>query len=156
MTRHLMAAALLAALTAGSASAQQHAGKGTTNVGLAHNKKEVTYEGRTVASWATDLTSDSPLTRTVACYTLSGMGVEAKSAVPALIKALDDQVVTVRYGAAYALGEMGPAGESALEKLEKMTDDQNDDIAHIAKKSIRKIKGELPIGEPKYGPSGSR
>lgn len=115
--------------------------------------KERTFQGRTLTSWLQDLGASAPVTRVSACYAIADFGADGKPAVSALVKALDDAAPTVRYSCGYALGEIGPDAVEALPRLEKMTDDQSDDLAHIARKSIKKIKGEIPFGEPKGAPS---
>jgi hypothetical protein len=48
----------------------------------------------------------------------------------------------VRYASTLALGEIGPDAAAAVPALQKELDDRNDDVAHMAKKSIKLITGE--------------
>lgn len=109
------------------------------------------FQGRKLSEWVADLSAAAPLTRSQAAYAISALGPKAKSAVPALIKELDDPAPTARYPVIYALGEIGPDAKEAIPALQKLTDDRVEDIAHMAKKSIKKINGELPIGDQKPG-----
>lgn len=132
----LAAVALLAGLVlvAAPAEAQRTARKAKST--------EPQYDGRSLSSWVSDLKGAAPLTRTTAAYALAGMGPAAKPAVPALIEALGDEVSAVRFPVAYALGEIGEGATDAVPALEKLLDDRNDDIVHIARKSLKKITGK--------------
>ncbi len=65
-----------------------------------------------------------------------------KPAVPALIENLGNESGPVRYSSALALGEIGPDAAAAVPALQKLLDDRNDDVAHMAKKSLKLITGE--------------
>lgn len=105
--------------------------------------KEPRFQDRPLSAWVDEmLNGAAPATRHHAAYALASLGPEAVTAVPALIKALDDPEPTVRYPVALALGEIGPAAKEAVPALRKALDDRNDDVAHIAKRSLRKITGE--------------
>lgn len=121
-------------LVAAPAEAQRSARKAKST--------EPQYDGRSLSSWVSDLKGAAPLTRTTAAYALAGMGPAAKPAVPALIEALGDEISAVRFPVAYALGEIGEGAAEAVPALEKLLDDRNDDIAHIARKSLKKITGK--------------
>ena len=58
-----------------------------------------------------------------ACLALGEMGPQAQTAVPALIKALDDDRPEVRLQAAIALGEIGPDAKPAASTITKLIDD---------------------------------
>jgi len=58
-----------------------------------------------------------------ACLALGEMGPQAQAAVPALIKALDDDRPEVRLQAAIALGEIGPDAKPAASTIIKLIDD---------------------------------
>lgn len=103
---------------------------------------EPTYDGRKLSEWVADLEGLAPVTRSTACYALAAMGPKAVKGVPALVKALADEVPAVRFPAAYALGEIGEAAVDAVPALEKLLDDRSDDVAHIARKSLKKITGK--------------
>jgi len=132
----IIAAVLLVATSTSTVSAQARARKATRAVA------EPSYDGRSLSSWVSDLDGLAPVTRSTAAYALAGMGPKAVKAVPALIKALSDDVPAVRFPAAYALGEIGEIAVDAVPALEKLLDDRNDDIGHIARKSLRKITGK--------------
>jgi HEAT repeat protein len=72
------------------------------------------------------------------------MGPAAKSAVPALIAALDDPDPVVRFPVCIALREIGPDAKEAVPALTKALDDRNDDVAAMARKAIITITGEDP------------
>jgi HEAT repeat protein len=58
-----------------------------------------------------------------ACLALGEMGPQAQAAVPALIKALDDDRPEVRLQAAIALGEIGPDAKPAASSITKLIND---------------------------------
>ena len=103
--------------------------------------KEPSFEDRPLSSWIADLNADAPQTRNAAAYAISGMGPDAKAAVPALIAALDDPAAAVRFPVCVALREIGPAAHDAIPALEKTLDDQSDDVAFMAKKALQAIRG---------------
>jgi HEAT repeat protein len=121
--------ALAAMLVAAPAAAQQ----------------QLSYEGRPLSAWIKDLKAPAPQSRSAAAYAISGMGAAAKSAVPALIEALSDSEPAVRFPVCVALREIGPPAAAAVPKLQELQDnDRSDDVAFMAKKAIRAIKGETP------------
>ncbi|MGA2066615.1 MAG: HEAT repeat domain-containing protein [Thermoguttaceae bacterium] len=67
--------------------------------------------GRGLSSWINDLSDSNPETRKKAASVLTVLGPQAKSAVPALTKALADRDPYVRQYSAYALGRI--AGNDA-------------------------------------------
>ncbi|GAB4374860.1 MAG: hypothetical protein Kow00121_19840 [Elainellaceae cyanobacterium] len=64
-----------------------------------------------------NLSLPHPEDRLFAAFALEGIGVDAKAAVPALIKALRDPNADVREKAAEALGEIGSAAKPAVQEL---------------------------------------
>ena len=60
--------------------------------------------------------------RMQAAFALGKIGPEAKSAVPALAKALDDSHIPVQYGAAFALGKIAVKDKDAMAALSKKLD----------------------------------
>jgi HEAT repeat protein len=111
----------------------------------ARKPKEPEFEGRPLSSWVQDLKGLAPQTRNAAAYAISGMGAEAKSAVPALIEALKDPIPAVRFPVCIALREIGPDAQAAVPALTEALDDQNDDVAAMARKAILKITGKDPL-----------
>ena len=99
-------------------------------------------QDRPLSAWIADLGADAPYTRVSAAYAVGSAGAEAKAAVPALIANLGNENPTVRYSSCLALGEIGPPAAEAVPALQKLLDDRNDDIAFMAKKSIKAITGE--------------
>jgi len=99
-------------------------------------------QDRPLSAWIQDLDGAAPYTRVSAAYAVGSAGAAAKPAVPALIANLSAESNPVRYSSALALGEIGPAAADAVPALQKLLDDRNDDIAHIAKKSLKQITGE--------------
>ena len=112
----------------------------------ARKDKEPQFEGRPLSAWVQDLNGLAPQTRNAAAYAISGMGPEAKSAVPALIEALKDPVAAVRFPVIIALREIGPDAQAAVPALTEALDDQNDDVAAMARKALLKITGKDPLG----------
>lgn len=103
--------------------------------------QEPTAKGRPLSAWIADLEAPAPVTRNAAAYEIAGMGPAAAAAVPALIKALDDEVAAVRFPVTVALGEIGPAAEAAVPRLRQMMEeDFNDEVAAGAKRALRHIR----------------
>jgi HEAT repeat protein len=67
-----------------------------------------------------------------ACLALSEIGPQAKSAVPALIKVLEDDRPEVRMHAAIALAEIGPDAKPAAGSLVKLLNDPFDSVQGAA------------------------
>ena len=99
-------------------------------------------QGRPLSTWIQDLGADAPYTRVAAAYAVGSAGTAGKSAVPALVANLSSESPPVRYASALALGEIGPPAAEAVPALQKLLDDHNDDVAHIARKSLKAITGE--------------
>jgi HEAT repeat protein len=106
-------------------------------------KGEPTYDNRPLSAWIEDLSGLAPYTRHSAAYAIADIGPKATAAVPALIKNLEDPEATVRYSSALALGEIGPGAKEAVDPLKKLLEDRNEDVAAMARKSIKKISGEV-------------
>ena len=110
-------------------------------------KGQPAWDGRTLNEWIQDLSALAPYTRHSAAYAIAEFGPKGAPAVPALIKNLTDDAPTVRYSSALALGDIGPAAKDAVEPLKKLLDDRNEDVAAMARKSLKKITGEAPPPE---------
>lgn len=106
--------------------------------------KEPEFEGRSLSSWIGDLKGLAPQTRNAAAYAISGMGADAKPAVPALIEALKDPEAAVRFPVCIALREIGPAAKEAVPALTEALDDRNDDVSAMARQALIKITGADP------------
>lgn len=104
---------------------------------------EPTFDNRTLTEWIADLNGLAPYTRVAAAYAIASMGPDGAPAVPTLTANLKSDQPTVRYSSALALGEIGPNAAAAVPELRALLDDRNDDIAHMAKKSLKKITGEV-------------
>src|SRR5262245_39052081 len=74
----------------------------------AQEKKEPSFEGKSLSEWVKLLKSPKAEVRGEAARALGQIGPKAKSAVPALIDALKDKNEGVRNDAAVALGAIGP------------------------------------------------
>jgi hypothetical protein len=138
--RFLVLAALVVA--AGTIATPLHAQRATHTKARARAKAEPSFDGRTLTQWVADLDGLAPVTRSAAAYALAAMGPDGVKGVPALVKTLADEVPAVRFPAAYALGEIGPGAIEAVPALEKLLDDRSDDVAHIARKSLKRITGK--------------
>ena len=67
-------------------------------------------------------------------------------AVPALMKALEDQDANVRWGAAYALGEIGAGSVDAIPALVKLLQDNNEVVRLSATGALGEVgKDAVPI-----------
>ena len=132
LTRALPLVGLLALLVSPVAAQNATAAKG-----------EPVYDDRPLSSWIEDLSGLAPYTRHLAAYAIASMGPKATAAVPALIKNLEDPEPTVRFSSALALGEIGPGAKEAVDPLKKLLDDRSEDVAAAARKSIKRITGEV-------------
>ncbi|MDX2191873.1 MAG: HEAT repeat domain-containing protein [Gemmatimonadales bacterium] len=141
MTRLAMVAAL-ALVASAPLAAQEKAPRKDVVVKSKPVALEPSFQGRRLSEYVADLSSDSPSTRHHAAYAICGFGAAGAPAVPGLIKLLDDDQAVVRYPAAVCLGEIGPAAKDAIPALEKAVDDRSDDVGHMARKALKKIKGE--------------
>lgn len=72
--------------------------------------------------------------------TLGSWGEHSASAVPLIVKALNEKGRFYRKAAAEALGQIGPDAKAALPELEKALKDSDKQVAEAAKKAIGKIK----------------
>jgi HEAT repeat protein len=79
---------------------------------------------RSVAELVEMLGSSEKFTRREAAYQLSKIGPDAKEAVPALIKALEDPEQQVWFGAVTALSLIGPEAKEAVPALIKGLDNR--------------------------------
>ena len=137
LARALGALTLILALSAGSAASQEAA-----------NGQEPVARGRPLSAWIADLKAAAPATRNGAAYEIAGLGPAAKSAVPALIEALDDPDASVRFPVTVALGEIGPDAAAAVPRLKQMMFEEiNDEIAAAAKRAIRHIQPSALAGQ---------
>lgn len=136
MSRHrrrlLLAVALLAGVSSVAAAQQTAAAP--------------EYDGKPLKYWIGELKAAAPQSRNAAAYAISGMGAQAKSAVPALVAALNNptEVNTVRYPIMVALREIGPDAKDAVEALTPFVDDRNEEISAMARKAIKAITGTDP------------
>ncbi len=104
--------------------------------------------GRTLTQWIADLKAPAPQSRNAAAYEIAGMGAAGAPAVPALIEALDDPEITVRFPVTVALREIGPAAKAAVPRLKQMMDEEiNDEIAAGARRALRRIQPEAVTAE---------
>ncbi len=102
--------------------------------------KEPVFQDRTLSSWVADLKAAAPYTRTQAAYAISGMGAAAAPAVPALVEALKDEEGPVRIATIVALTEIGdPGAKPAIPALQNALDDRNEDVAHLARRALRRL-----------------
>jgi len=81
------------------------------------------------------------IVRQNAALALGAIGPDAKEAVPALTKLLQDPEWTVRRHAALALGEIGPAAQESMPALSKLKQDHQSLVRKAAEEAIRRIRG---------------
>ena len=74
-------------------------------------------QGAEISELVSDLESSDAKKRRVAAYQLNQLGAGAAEAVPALVKALDDDEVQVFFHAVTALARIGPKAEAAVPAL---------------------------------------
>jgi len=94
----------------------------------------------TVPSLVKTLKGDDPFARLSALTTLGRFGPMAKSAVPALIAALDDELVAVCERAVLALAQIGPAARDAIPALRALPEEAV--ISGHTKRAIKRITGD--------------
>lgn len=116
-----------------------------TTSATAQQPAEPMVDGRPLSAYLVDLAeAAAPLTRNAAAYSIARMGPAAKSAVPALIRALHDPEAAVRFPVCIALREIGPDAKDAVPALKEALEDRNDDVAAMARRALIKITGEDP------------
>lgn len=132
MRRLALAAALLVTLNEGALAQKKSA--------------EPTYDGKPLKYWIGELKAEAPQSRNSAAYAISGMGAQAKSAVPALVAALtrEGEVNIVRFPILVALREIGPDAKDAVPQILPFVDDRNDEISAMARKAVKSITGTDP------------
>ena len=82
--------------------------------------------------------ADSGL-RSRAADELGHIGAAAASAVPELMKALDDESQQVRSSSSLALGNIGPASRRAIPKLIRTLKDKSLDVRYSASLALSRI-----------------
>ena len=82
--------------------------------------------------WPTRSKDTSNSVRVAAAMALAEIGGDAREAVPALIKTLDDKDVEVRGAAIFALGEIGPDARASILALTRRLKDDDPDIRKAA------------------------
>jgi HEAT repeat protein len=91
--------------------------------------------------YAMRLNNEDPSIQASAAHALSRMGPNAKSAVAALVAALDSSRSEVRDAAARALGNIGPDAEAAVESLTRLQGQERD--SRVQKGDGVKLRYEL-------------
>ena len=134
--RSLAAFLVLVAVVTASAWAQAATPKPKTNT------TDPIIQDVPLSTWIADLGAPAPYTRVAAAYAVGYGGAISRPAVPALIENLSNESSAVRYSSTLALGEIGPGAAAAVPELQKLLDDRNEDVAHMAKKSLKLITGE--------------
>lgn len=89
--------------------------------------------------WIERLTAPDPRTRSLAASALGEM--RAKTAVRALIRALDDGDARVRRAAVDALGRIGPDAKAAVPALTRVLSDDDAAIRATAQRTLDRIGG---------------
>jgi len=84
----------------------------------------------------------------VAIEILRWIGPEAKAAVPALVKTLEDSDTNVRWSAAEALGHIGPVTDEVMPALVKTLRDTNPNVRWFAAWALGEIGQEAKTAVP--------
>jgi len=101
---------------------------------IARNRKEAIAR---LDKYIRDLQDGGFRQKMMATDMIGELGADAAAAIPALIKALDDENPEIRHNAVWALGQIGPPAKSAIPALEKCLDDKM--LRNEATRSIRQI-----------------
>ena len=108
--------------------------------------------GRPLSAWIGDLSDSNPETKKKAAATLTLMGSSAKSAVPALLKALGDGDPYVRQYCAYALGQIAGGDAAVVTALRGLLSDRQWFVRSRAADAVSRLgpaaKAALPDLEP--------
>ena len=91
------------------------------------------------AEWIGKLGSKDPEVRKTAAFKLADYGKAAAAAVPALMRALDDEDGDVVIWAMHALGEIGPDARAAVPLLQAKLNDKDWNIRNLAKFALERI-----------------
>ncbi|MBI3616539.1 MAG: aldo/keto reductase, partial [Candidatus Omnitrophica bacterium] len=101
-----------------------------------------------VREYTAALVSANPHVRRTAGESLSRIGPQAKEAVPALIKVLQDDVPVVRETSAMALGRIGPEAKEALPHLNRALEREKDfTIRETIQEAISQIQKKSGLEE---------
>ncbi len=87
--------------------------------------------------WIKRLTAPDPRTRSLAASALGEM--RARTAVLALIRALDDGDARVRRAVVEALGQIGPAAKAAIAALTRALSDDDPEVRVKARHTLERI-----------------
>ena len=102
--------------------------------------KDVATGGPVVVGMGSITEEDGPV-RLAAAVALGKIGREARFAVPALLKALDDPDSRVRAEAAASLGAIGPDAAAAIPELARLAAGEGDDpVADLATRAMGEMK----------------
>ena len=101
-------------------------------------KEEPEYDGKKLSEWIMQLNNNNAHIRDDAVAALCFIG--DKSAVPVLIKALEDEAEFVRSHTAEALGEIGD--KTAVSALIQALSDKNIDVRLNAEEALKKLTGQ--------------
>ena len=78
-----------------------------------------------------------------AAYLLGRLQMAPTLTVPALVSALTNQNVGVRYTCIYALGQFGPTSSNAIARLTALLQDPDQNVRQFATNSIKRIAPDL-------------
>jgi len=95
--------------------------------------------------------------RQAAAEALGRIGLDARAAVPALIRALRDENEHVRYHAIQSLGIMGPYARDAIPALKKALRDKYSEARKAAAEALKSVQGaDGSQATPPAGPTSIR
>ena len=106
-------------------------------------KQETTLAGgKPVSYWVQALHNPDAHLRKKAAFKLGNVGATDKTALPALVEALNDSDARVRSEAIRALVKFGPGGNEAISALAKVQQQDGDaQVRTEAAKAVEKLQG---------------
>ena len=101
--------------------------------------KEPLYNGKTLSEWVVLTKDKDEKVRARAAYALQCIGLDDRSAIPAIAELLKDKSDGVRYSAACALGLLGSRAESAVPLIIPLLKDKDEKVRRDAAYALANI-----------------
>ena len=109
---------------------------------------EARYKGKPISFWVRQLENKDAASRQEAVDVMAVIGPEASSAMPALLKTLDDDNTAVRMATLHALRRIGPGAKPAIPKLIEALSDRDDNFRHAAVDALSSIGPDAKAALP--------